>query len=542
MNFFNIIKTFILNKYITLTKKIEEKTNDLSIQKKVFLAPVVSIMFIFLMGIIFFVGLIQQKYLIGDIVDKRFRLYQQSSEIVQTINIINSNMYKGFVWSLTGYDRAKVDDFLSKQMPMADELIVKIKKILESEELEPNERRTFISVLDNIEEFKKRAAYAKDSALLAGDVTTASVILQMGDDQFWILYDSLKELMKIEDEISRRSFHSSQSGFQNFSIFTIIFVIIALAVSIILSISIASVIVTPVNRIIQALRENTSWNIDPASLERVTSRDEIGEFAKYFREYITEIKTSATALEETRDQLWGEMELAKKIQRVLLPAEPVLHGYDVAVNMTPADEVGGDYYDIINIGGADWIVIGDVSGHGVPAGLVMMMLQTSIKTVLNRNPDITPSQLLIDINRVLTANIRLLGEDKFVTITILACFPGGKFIYSGLHEDIMIYRANNRSVDIIKTKGMWLGIKDDISEYTSDDELVVENGDVLLLYTDGITEAFDANRKIFSKSKLKNILEYSGHKSSSEIKDLILEQLDNYKKHDDVTMIILRRI
>jgi hypothetical protein len=427
-------------------------------------------------------------------------------------------------------------------MPMADELIVKIKKILESEELEPNERRTFISVLDNIEEFKKRAAYAKDSALLAGDVTTASVILQMGDDQFWILYDSLKELMKIEDEISRRSFHSSQSGFQNFSIFTIIFVIIALAVSIILSISIASVIVTPVNRIIQALRENTSWNIDPASLERVTSRDEIGEFAKYFREYITEIKTSATALEETRDQLWGEMELAKKIQRVLLPAEPVLHGYDVAVNMTPADEVGGDYYDIINIGGADWIVIGDVSGHGVPAGLVMMMLQTSIKTVLNRNPDITPSQLLIDINRVLTANIRLLGEDKFVTITILACFPGGKFIYSGLHEDIMIYRANNRSVDIIKTKGMWLGIKDDISEYTSDDELVVENGDVLLLYTDGITEAFDANRKIFSKSKLKNILEYSGHKSSSEIKDLILEQLDNYKKHDDVTMIILRRI
>ncbi|HPJ42078.1 MAG TPA: PP2C family protein-serine/threonine phosphatase, partial [Spirochaetota bacterium] len=219
-----------------------------------------------------------------------------------------------------------------------------------------------------------------------------------------------------------------------------------------------------------------------------------------------------------------------------------LPGYDVSVNMTPADEVGGDYYDIINIGGAYWIVIGDVSGHGVPAGLVMMMLQTAIRTVLNNNPHIAPSELLADINRVLTANIRLLGEDKFVTITILACFSGGRFIYSGLHEDIMIYRADSRAVESIKTEGMWLGIKNDITEFMSDDELVINEGDVLFLYTDGITEAFDKNRNIFSKKRLRELLEKEGNKPADEIRRSVLAELEGYAKHDDVTMIIIRRI
>lgn len=83
--------------------------------------------------------------------------------------------------------------------------------------------------------------------------------------------------------------------------------------------------------------------------------------------------------------------------------------------MKPADDVGGDYYDVINIGGYDWIVIGDVSGHGVTAGLVMMMVQTSIHSVLQGNPGIKPSELIEQVNSVIIGNIRKFNENKYLT-------------------------------------------------------------------------------------------------------------------------------
>jgi serine phosphatase RsbU (regulator of sigma subunit) len=527
--------------YNKLIAELKNIIDNLSVRKKVFLAPAVSIFFILFLGIVFFTGLTHQKFLIGDIFEKRFRLYQQSSDIVKKINIIHTNMYKGFVWALSGYDQKEVEKLLAEQIPMVDEISLQIKKILESGDLEPDERKTFFSVLYNIDEYKKRADYAKESALVGGDITTASAILQMGDDQFWILYERLNLLMKIQNELSKESFDSSQRSFKNFMIFTVLFVFIALVVSIIINIKVSSLIINPVKLIVNVLRENPGASIDPSKLESVTANDEIGEFARYFREYISEIKTTTHALVEARDELWGEMQLAKKIQAILLPVDPVLPGYEVTVNMTPADEVGGDYYDVINVAENYWIVIGDVSGHGVPAGLVMMMLQTSIKTVLYKNPHTSPAKLLSDINKVLTNNIRILGEDKFITITILACFPEGRFVFSGLHEDMMVYRSKIESVELIKTKGMWLGIKDDIRNFMEDNELILEDDDVLLLYTDGITEAFDKDKNIFSKKKLMSIFKQNGKKSTGEIKASILSELDDYKKHDDVTLIILKR-
>lgn len=527
--------------YVNITDKLIKKTADYSIKKKILIAPVVGIVFFFFMGLIFFTGLIQQRFIMGDVVDKRFRLYQQSSDIVKTVNIVNSNMYKGFVWSSSGYSSLRVESLFAEQTPLLDDIINRINLILDSEELEPDERKIFTSVLRNVEEYKVRAGYARDSAVEVGDLITASVILQMGDDQFQLLFDSLNQLMKIEDDLIKKSFTLTKRSSLYLMIFTFIMFISALLFSVFISMNMADVITAPVKKIISLLRENRSWDIDPLEFKSIKAEDETGELARFFAEYIAEIKSTGTALIETRDQLWGEMELAKKIQRVLLPSEPTLPSYEVAVNMTPADEVGGDYYDIINIGGADWIVIGDVSGHGVPAGLVMMMLQTSIKTLLTKNPNISPSELLVDVNRVLTTNIRLLGEDKFVTITILTCFPDGKFIYSGLHEDIIIYRCESRTVEMIKTNGMWLGIRDDISDFMKNDDLLINKGDTVLLYTDGITEAFDKSRKIFSKERLGEVLKMNGEKTPEEIKLAILSSLEEYKKHDDVTMIIFRR-
>ncbi len=192
------------------------------------------------------------------------------------------------------------------------------------------------------------------------------------------------------------------------------------------------------------------------------------------------------------------MDLAKRIQTILLPETPAIKGYEIAANMTPADMVGGDYYDIINVGGRDWLVIGDVSGHGVSAGLIMMMVQTSIHLVLYQNPAVNPSKLLTVVNKTISENIKKIDETKYMTINVLACFDDGNFIHAGLHQDILIYRALTSTVESIETDGVWLGIEDDIDGMMTDSSLKINNGDTMLLYTDGITEAWAAGRYVWA--------------------------------------------
>ncbi|MDM8551083.1 PAS domain S-box protein [Desulfobacterales bacterium HSG2] len=148
-----------------------------------------------------------------------------------------------------------------------------------------------------------------------------------------------------------------------------------------------------------------------------------------------------------------EMEIAVSIQAGLLPKEPKMEGYEISAYMKPAEYMGGDYYDIINFGDRDWIVIGDVSGHGVPAGLVMIMVQTAIHVALSQNAEIRPSALLTVINRIIEENIRKIGENKYMSITVFSVQKTGEFTFSGLHEDILIFRAESGNVERVGTKG-----------------------------------------------------------------------------------------
>ncbi|MBU0994426.1 MAG: SpoIIE family protein phosphatase [Proteobacteria bacterium] len=263
-----------------------------------------------------------------------------------------------------------------------------------------------------------------------------------------------------------------------------------------------------------------------------------------------QIQEQAERLRVAMDALWGEMELAKKIQTTLLPESPSIWGYEIAAHMEAASDVGGDYYDIINANGMDWVLIGDVSGHGITAGLVMMMAQTSIQTILSEYSDMKPSKLLTIINRTISDNIKKLGEQKYMTMTALACVSDGKFHFSGLHQDIMIYRKETGSVECIATRGMWIGLVDEIDEMTYLDSLELLPGDVMLLYTDGVTEAVKLNgsgrndyskSKMFSDTKLMDLLKSHGTHPPEGIKEGILKELKSYHCDDDVTLVIVKR-
>ncbi len=242
------------------------------------------------------------------------------------------------------------------------------------------------------------------------------------------------------------------------------------------------------------------------------------------------------------DRIKTEMELAKKIQTCLLPKKPEIPGYEIAASCEPADEIGGDYYDVISVGGYDWIVIGDVSGHGVSAGLVMMMVQTSIHTVLIQNSQVPPSHLLSVINQTIYENIIKMNEQKHMTLIVIACGKDGFFDFSGLHEDILFWCADTRQVYKIETDGMWIGLEADISRMLPSNEFRLSKGDCIVLYTDGIIEAWGQGIGMFGTERLIKVIESCGYESASEIHAAIIEALKPYEKPDDVTLFVMKRV
>ncbi len=290
---------------------------------------------------------------------------------------------------------------------------------------------------------------------------------------------------------------------------------------------------------------SNNFNIMAATLQM--SREALSDYAENLEKMVSE---RTLELEKARDTIWSEMELARKMQTILVPDHPHMEGYEVTAYMAPAEMVGGDYYDVINQGGMDWVVIGDVSGHGVPAGIIMMMVQTSIHTVLAGNPGIRPSSLLERVNTVITDNIKKLNEDKYMTITVIACLSGGSLSVSGLHQDILIYRAHSKRVETFRTAGILLGLRDLIEYVPADRELSLERDDVIVLYTDGITESWrkgsvrnhrNPRLDMFGQNRLADTLLRNHNRSVEEIRDAVLKELDGFECTDDVTMVIIRK-
>jgi len=289
---------------------------------------------------------------------------------------------------------------------------------------------------------------------------------------------------------------------------------------------------------------------------RLKSQDEIGDIARSFNTMATnirelfderkraliEFKAINKQLTETDNALWGEMQLARKIQTVLIPEKLKIPGFDISAVMIPAEMIGGDYYDIIQNGDYIWIVIGDVSGHGLASGLIMMMAQTAIHTVLDQNPGITPNELLSTINTTLIKNIKKLGDSKYMTITVIACMDNTQFIYSGLHLPMLIYRAAHKQVDIIDTHGIWIGLLPDISLINKNAVFTLSPGDILMLYTDGLIEARDNNNNLFSLENLTACFLEKCASPVDDIRDFILQKLHSYKTDDDVSILIIKKL
>lgn len=238
-----------------------------------------------------------------------------------------------------------------------------------------------------------------------------------------------------------------------------------------------------------------------------------------------------------------ELAIAQRVQTSILPRKFAIPGLELAAKMIPASTIGGDYYDVLPFDGGCWIAVGDVSGHGLDAGLVMMMLQSSLSTAALAHPAASPGDVLRIVNAALVHNIRgRLGTREHVTLSLLRYATDGRIVHAGAHEEMILLRRRGGAAETIVTPGTWLGARHDVGKFFVDSELQLEDGDLLILYTDGITEARDEGGRMFELDRLIAAVDAVKHKPVVLIRDNVLAAVRKHtaRQDDDVTLMVMR--
>jgi serine phosphatase RsbU (regulator of sigma subunit) len=245
---------------------------------------------------------------------------------------------------------------------------------------------------------------------------------------------------------------------------------------------------------------------------------------------------------QERERIEQELRVARLIQQTLLPKSlPELPGYDVAAYYQPAREVGGDFYDFMDLeDGQLGLVVGDVTDKGVPAALVMATTRTLLRASAQRLD--SPGEVLRQVNDVLVPEI---PPNMFVTcLYAILDQQTGLLRYANAGQDLPYQRHKGRAGDTseLRATGMPLGLMPGMSY--EEKEAMLEAGDSILFYTDGLVEAHDPQREMFGIPRLQGFI--GAHPGGAPMIDFLLEELarfvgDSWEQEDDITLVTLQR-
>lgn len=304
-------------------------------------------------------------------------------------------------------------------------------------------------------------------------------------------------------------------------------------------------IVLPMRRVVRQVTNLLTGK----SYKRVTPRtiDEVGVFTHFFNEITQDLEKISYDVKERR-RMSSELDIASSIQRDVLPKEaPEAPGLDIVAKTRSAAEVGGDNFDFLQTtdGNQVFIYIGDVTGHGVPSGLIMMMVDTIVTAMVYQGVS-TGRELIMHTNKLLHPRI---SSRLFMTSVMLRWDKvNQKMYYTGAgHEHVLVFRKATETVDAIPSGGIALGMIPDNSKIVQEKEIPLEIGDCLMLYTDGITEAKNRTGEMYGLEKLTESFRKNGYKPSGEaIFDGLTKDFSKfvgeYVQIDDITMIVIKYV
>ncbi|MEG3927974.1 AAA family ATPase [Microcoleus sp. D3_18a_C4] len=243
----------------------------------------------------------------------------------------------------------------------------------------------------------------------------------------------------------------------------------------------------------------------------------------------------------------AELDILKQMQQLILPKPAELAAIaelDIAGFMEPADEVGGDYYDVLCTEGVVTLCIGDVTGHGLESGILMVMTQAAVRA-LKEVQQIDPVRFLDTLNRTIYKNIQRMNSDKNLSLALLN-YADSTVSISGQHEETLVVRRGGKIERInMMDLGFPIGLDEDISDWISHVLVDLEPGDGVVLYTDGIPEARNMHKKFYGMERLCEVLSQNWHLSAEQIKEATIADLRKFigkqKVFDDITLLVLKQ-
>lgn len=313
---------------------------------------------------------------------------------------------------------------------------------------------------------------------------------------------------------------------------------------------------------VHAYRENVSALIAPLrhagkdlGVLAVARRHEHGTFSSNdFAVFRSAAEQSAFAIGNARIHreasekrtIERELRTAREVQRILLPqTDPVVPGFRISGTNLPARIISGDYYDYIDLGdGKCGVVIADVSGKGVPAGLLMAMCRSVLRSVAGG--EMSPSKALALVNRQLFPDIK---EDMFISMAygILDGAGGTLTLSRAGHDPALCFRSGSGAVESLRSPGLALGVDSGqvFERITKDQEVSLASGDCVLFYTDGVREAVDANEEEFGMERMAEVFRQAAPLGAEAVLSRMQEELRDFTgqstQMDDITLVVIER-
>lgn len=276
----------------------------------------------------------------------------------------------------------------------------------------------------------------------------------------------------------------------------------------------------------------------------IKTHDELSFLGASFNKMTEDLEKSIEAKIE-QDRVKNELKIAATIQDQLVPDDneiPQMDGIQIAADLVPAEEIGGDIYDFIKVGNRLVMYLGDVTGHGVPAGII-----SSISNALFYGfaalGDL--KKILLEVNRVL--KVKTLPT-MFMTLCLMQWdATAKKFTYASAgHEQILHYKAAAKMAEYKSAGGIALGMLPDISKHVNEVEIDFQIGDYLLIYSDGIPECWKNQTELYGPERLKAAMEKFGTLADADaVKKAILADVkafaDGHEQMDDITIMVIKR-
>ena len=244
---------------------------------------------------------------------------------------------------------------------------------------------------------------------------------------------------------------------------------------------------------------------------------------------------------QERERIEQELRVARLIQHTLLPkSAPELEGHHIAVYYQPAREVGGDFYDFLDLeDGRLGLIVGDVSGKGVPAAIVMAITRTMLRAAYRLGSP-APGEILEQVNNILYKDI---PPNMFVTcLAALLDSRSGRLHYANAGHDLPYLRHAEGGSEELRATGMPLGLMPNMSYEQK--EITLEPGESVLLYSDGLVEAHDPQREMFGFPRMQGFV--GAHPDAATLIDSLLAELERFtgeewEQEDDITLLTLKR-